>query len=185
VLAGVQKLHLSELQKLVLQVMETHLQAGELTEMDALFAELDVQHDGFIRRDELQQVMKSRNIGLQTGTHLDVVFGALDLQGTGAISLHEFRAAALAQRQQLMHALMRPVFTHLDLGSNGTISAAEMVRVITDLGLSSVTEEQVSALIAEFDHTQTGELGFADFRKMMSNVTEDYINTTDLEPNCE
>ena len=60
--------------------METHLQAGELTEMDALFTELDVQHDGFIRRVELQQVMKSRNIGLQTGTHLDVVFGALDLQ---------------------------------------------------------------------------------------------------------
>ena len=72
----------------------------------------------------------------------------LDLQGNGVISLAEFRAAALAQRGELLDSLLRPVFEHFDLKKDGKMSPGEVLSVLRDLGAGEgLTEAKVQEMI--------------------------------------
>ena len=53
-------LHLSGLQKIVLQVMETRLHRDELAETHKLFEQLDVDRTGLIKKHELAQVLQQQ-----------------------------------------------------------------------------------------------------------------------------
>lgn len=86
VLEGVSHLHLQELQKLVLRVMETHVESG-LADIDQLFAE--IAPDGRIRRaslrerTELELSHSLRQKSTVRAHDLDICFDKLDLFGTG------------------------------------------------------------------------------------------------------
>jgi len=53
-------LHLSGLQKIVLQVMETRLHKDQLAETHTLFEQLDVDRTGLIRRHKLAEVLQQQ-----------------------------------------------------------------------------------------------------------------------------
>ena len=94
-LDGARHLRLQELQKLVLQVMETHLGDG-LEDIDRLFAELE-SPDGYIHRSTLKKALEDEGHNLaarpirrasSVASHdLDICFDKLDMDGTGVISL--------------------------------------------------------------------------------------------------
>lgn len=94
VLEGARRLQLAGLQKLVLQVMETHVPQDELVEMDRLFNE--VARDSYIDRAAMRHVLASLPTGAgsqrdqrwrQQMLSMDLCFDKLDLDGTGVISL--------------------------------------------------------------------------------------------------
>jgi len=160
-------------------VMETHL-GGGMEDIDRLFMELET--NGFIHRSTLQKRLDENRRASASATEpaprdssvlshdLDVVFDKLDLGGTGVISLTEFRAAALAQRQQMLQTLLKPVFMHLDLDKTGQISPSEMVKVFAQLGVADVTEQQVAEMMRHYDTSKTGSLNFTEFRNMIMSV---------------
>ncbi|KAL1511829.1 hypothetical protein AB1Y20_005114 [Prymnesium parvum] len=170
VLEGAGHLRLQELQKLVLQVMETHVESG-LEDIDRLFAELET--NGYIHRATLQAKLKedlavpaSKKLGIRLHD-LDICFDKLDLGGTGVITLHEFRAAALAQRQHMLHALLEPVFVHFDLDQSGQLKPSELVKVFAQIGIAEVSEEQVADMMKAFDINHSGTLTYEEFQRMV------------------
>ncbi len=60
VLEGIKSLHLSGLQKIVLQVMEARLHKDQLAETHKLFEQLDVDRTGLIRKHELAMVLQQQ-----------------------------------------------------------------------------------------------------------------------------
>ena len=83
----------------------------------------------------------------------------------------EFRAAALVQRQQMLHALLEPVFTHLDVDKTGKITPSEMVRVFDQLGVAELQEAQVAEMMRSYDTSKTGSLNFTEFKSMIMSAS--------------
>ena len=170
VIEGLSTLHASGLQKLVLQVMESRLSADKLAETTQLFAALDLDKTGVIRRSELATVLAKHHEDRNTARILDTCFDALDLKGDGVVSLAEFRAAVLAENGQLLHSLLRPVFEEIDTHQTGDISAEEVAAIFAKLGGegAAISQDEAQELIRQYDENGEGTLNFQEFAKMMS-----------------
>ena len=174
VLDGLRRLRLGGLQKLVLQLMATKVNDASIQEeTERLFSSLDVRQDGVVRKAEIDEVMtRHGNATEQYRSHLDKIFATLDLDETGVVKYVEFQAAMLTQQQALMKNLLMPVFNHLDVNNNGTISAREVVTVFGEMG-TDLNIDDVQAMIDEHDDDKSGVISFQEFLTMMNSLTVD------------
>ena len=142
-------------------------------ETERLFSSLDVRQDGVVRKAEIDEVMtRHGNATEQYRSHLDKIFATLDLDETGVVKYVEFQAAMLTQQQALMKNLLMPVFNHLDVNNNGTISAREVVTVFGEMG-TDLNIDDVQAMIDEHDDDKSGVISFQEFLTMMNSLTVD------------
>ena len=108
----------------------------------------------------------------QYHAHLDKIFATIDLDETGVVKYVEFQAAMLTQQQALMKNLLMPVFNHLDVNNNGTISAREVVTVFGEMG-TDLNVDAVQSMIDEHDIDKTGVITFQEFLTMMNSLSVD------------
>ena len=146
--------------------MERFLTDHDCSKIDRLFAELDVNGNGFITHDELRQLFRAcpqKADALETVADVELVLRKLDFTGDGQVSLAEFRSAMLAQQREIVSRLLWPVFDHIDINKSGNLKASEIAEAYAALvggAGGSVSVPQAQAILTEHDISGDGVLEF-------------------------
>ncbi|KAG5464949.1 hypothetical protein LSCM4_00397 [Leishmania orientalis] len=144
------------------------LSLQQITELKEAFSAFDVDCDGNITIDDLEQAFIS--IGHRVSRKkLKSILDEADLDSNGMIDFPEFLAlvAAKLNDAEEKELEMRRAFRMYDLGNTGSITAPNLRFVMERLGCS-LTAEQAFDMISEADTDGDGKLSFDDFRRVMA-----------------
>lgn len=154
----------------------------ELNEMQELFKMIDKDKDGEISETELGHVIK--DLGIQvTHEQLGDFFKQMDKDKSGTISFSEFvsglrwtrKSAELATKSQqnplskFVSSLkddhlkkMKDLFMEMDKNKDGALSRAELVEVMTNLGVKA-NKQEFDELFSNLDENGNGTIELEEF----------------------
>jgi len=131
------------------------------------FRLFDNDGDGTINSKELGVVMRSMGQN-PTESELLEMINEVDVDGNGIIDFPEF-LAMMAKKLRGMdtEGELRASFRVFDRDGNGSISAAELRHVVTNLG-EKLTDEECDEMICDADKDGDGSIDYEEFVKMMT-----------------
>jgi calmodulin len=158
-----------------LKRLEKNGATGALTEerigvLKEVFSLFDANGDGTITADKLGAVMTA--LGQRpTATELrEMIRLAHDDDQKDTIDFLDFLTlmASNPKGADEQEAGIREAFKVFDKDGNGFISAADLRRVLTNLG-EKITDEEVEDMVREADTDGDGRINYEEFVKMMSD----------------
>ena len=143
------------------------------TEVRTMFEKHDADGEGSLDTTELQTVLHAMGHA-PTEQQLQSLLGEFDYDGSGALDVLEFTAlmARLLGYRELPNeqtALLKRVFTYVDIDGDGKISVAELRAVIEKFGLK-LTEGQLALYVREFDADGDGLFSVMEFCSLMAKL---------------
>ncbi|CAJ1015161.1 EF-hand domain/EF-hand domain pair/EF hand, putative [Leishmania lindenbergi] len=144
------------------------LSLRQITELKETFSIFDIDCDGSITIDDLEQAFSSIGHKLSK-KKLQSILREADLDSNGVIDFPEFLTlvATKLNDPEEKELEMRRAFRMYDLGNTGFISVSNLRFVMGRLGCS-LTAEQAFDMISEEDTDGDGKLSFDDFRRVMT-----------------
>ena len=139
----------------------------EHAELAETFKILDINGDGEITKDELNEGFKKMN-KIYTPEEIDQIFNLIDTDGSGSISYTEFVAAAIEKEQLLCDERLETVFKIFDEDKSGKISVEEFQKVFDKANY--VDQEELIELIKEVDINDDGQIDWMEFRDLMRKM---------------
>merc|ERR1712070_340012 len=128
----------------------------------------DLNGDGTIELDELQQVM--RKLGQNPSEQeLKEMISTVDDNGDFEIDFAEFlmlMKSRIADRDPDKE--LRDAFKVFDTDNNGSIDKKELKRLLKKLG-QTLTDAELDAMMNEVDTNGDGEISFEEFKEMMQS----------------
>jgi Ca2+-binding EF-hand superfamily protein len=88
----------------------------------------------------------------------------VDTDGSGFIDYSEFVLATSDRKALLSKENLEKTFAHFDKDGSGTISTAELKKMLGDFG---VEEDVWQKIIDEVDSDKNGEIDLKEFKDMM------------------
>jgi len=166
--------HRSEkLQRAALTAVAMQLTDSQMHGLREKFQAIDVNRDGHISREELEQAMATMSPGAGAGEEQDIPFGniksifsSVDTDGSGLIDYSEFCAAALKSGAFRCEKAILAAFRVFDINGDGQISKAELGEVIMSQGTDP---DELDKLFDPWDADGDGHLSFPEFRSMVLN----------------
>uniref|UniRef100_A0AC35U5D5 Calmodulin n=1 Tax=Rhabditophanes sp. KR3021 TaxID=114890 RepID=A0AC35U5D5_9BILA len=132
-------------------------------DLRAIFKEFDLNGDGFIQKDELNQVMTKMGQA-PTEEELLAMFNAADKDKDGNIDFTEFLSIAHANPLSLS---LKAVFDELDVDGDGFITRSELRTAFQKMG-HNLTDQDIKQIYKHVDDNQDGKINFEEFCKMMT-----------------
>lgn len=147
----------------------------KLGEMISRFQKADLDGNGRLDRDELEQMLKTdnqlvRTQGLWLNTiGLDALMDMYDKDKSGTIEFEEFKNMVydgllldgmLDQYYQAFHAV--------DTSGNGSIGASELAQMLAACGVP-VSYEKLVTIMQKFDKDESGQIEFGEFLLMFKD----------------
>lgn len=132
------------------------------------FELFDIEKTGRIDYHELKVAIRALGFDIKKAEALRLV-EEHDVQGTGTIGRDDFvtiLTAKYASRDP--HEELRKAFELFDADSTGRISIRNMRAIARELG-ESLTDDEMQAMIDEFDTDHDGEISFNDFARIMKS----------------
>lgn len=154
--------------------------SDERTSCKEVFDMFDVDHNGSISLEELQQAMTQ--MGLSPSLkELYVMFRKVDAKGDGEIDFDEFIAlleggnmgGACAcnntdeQKVLIKERGLRQSFNMFDLDQSGFIDKKELKQVMSICLQEELSDEDVTAIMNEVDKNGDGRISFEEFKGIM------------------
>ncbi|KAL5544987.1 hypothetical protein UlMin_008771 [Ulmus minor] len=136
-------------------------------ELQRVFDQFDVNHDGKISVTELGDVLKALGTTVPPN-ELGRVMEDLDSDRDGFISLEEFAAFCRSGSDDGGASELRDAFNLYDQDHNGLISASELHLVLNRLGMNCSIDD-CHRMIGSVDSDSDGNVNFEEFKKMMTN----------------
>lgn len=150
------------------QLLPRDLSEEQKLEIKEAFELFDTDKDGAIDYHELKVAMRALGFELKKPEILKILRDH-DKQGQGLIEFHEFdkvmteKIQARDPREEILRA-----FKLFDTDNKGKISLRDLRKISKELG-ENLDEEELSAMIEEFDLDQDGEINEQEFFAIMSD----------------
>lgn len=168
--------HRSEkLRRAALTAVAMQLTDSQIHGLREQFQAIDIDSDGHISREELEQAMatlfsgETQEIAL---ANVETVFESVDTDGSGVIDFSEFCAAALKNGTALCEKAILAAFRVFDTDSNGQITKKELSDVLMSHG-GDLSVVELDELVDSWDADEDGQLSFDEFRAMVLNLGKD------------
>ncbi|XP_052805415.1 calmodulin-A-like isoform X1 [Mya arenaria] len=146
--------------------MSDTLTDDQIREYREAFSLFDKDGDGMITTQELGTVLKSL-CQKPTDNELKDMINEVDLDGNGTIDFDEFLAMMTNKMIEGDNEdELRGTFRVFDKDGNGYISAAELGKVMANLG-EKLTDEEVDEMVKEADMDGDGQVNYEEFVFMM------------------
>ena len=122
---------------------------------------------------EFSRMVREREMAIQTEEALRKRFKAMDLDGSGEISMAEFIKFALKDAYQRSGARVVELLKEWDEDGNGEIEVAEFAKLVRVLGFDAL-ESEVQQVFDELDGNKSGSLELRELKtKLSERVTEE------------
>lgn len=147
---------------------ERELTEDEVADLKEAFAMFDINGDGSIEPNELQQVM--RKLGQNpTEKELSEMISSVDDNGDKEIDFEEFLVlmkSRIGERDPEKE--LKDAFAVFDTDKSGSIDRKELKRLMKKLG-QALTEAELDAMMDEVDTDGDGVISFQEFKAMMES----------------
>lgn len=153
------------------------------------FEALDTSHKGYVDKTTFRQAIRTLVDPTPNDDDIEILFGKFDLDRNGQISYEEFFAflstdqnvddsAVLTQIIAKLKTLVREdnidsvrrIFDRFDKNGGGTLSKAEFIRALKELGITTLKESEEVAVMKHFDADNNGTIDYEEFlAKLLPN----------------
>jgi calcium-dependent protein kinase len=147
-------------------VIANQCQESDIISLREKFNEIDINHDGAITFNELQQSLLSININ---PAEIQQIWNAMDVDGNGSISYSEFLAATLDKNVYLQEERLWNAFKVFDVDGSGKITADELKQVLSSEDFNSDVHIWTQ-ILSQVDENSDGEIDFNEFCAMMESI---------------
>lgn len=132
------------------------------------FLAMDSDGNGCLSKSELSYALASRahpapTVAADIASWLEVVFAAIDTDGSGEIEYSEYLAAVLNDCSCRSDQAIQAAFRLFDVDGSGKISCREFARVI------DMMPEDIVKSIGEFDADGDGEINLEEFKNIVAH----------------
>ena len=160
----------NKLKKAALHIIAQQMPDSEVANLKNMFMSMDKNGDGQLTIPEMLEGITKSGIDIAAlGFDLKEVLANIDSNNSGVIDYTEFIAATLEKKKYMREDRLWSAFRVFDVDGNGSISKAELHKILNGGGLSDVeSSKSLDALISECDLDGDGEISFEEFVKMMS-----------------
>ncbi|CAM9226582.1 unnamed protein product [Hapterophycus canaliculatus] len=146
------------LKKIALNVIAKDMGDGDEGHLRKVFNSLDLNGDGEITVDELQQVIASEGmVGMQA--ELLELLNSVDKK----LDYRNFLAATMEKAIFLRRENLRKAFEHFDLQGTGHINKADLMQALG-------SEERARTMLEDVDMDHDGQISFDEFSEMMRRL---------------
>jgi len=147
---------------------------GSANDVAAAFKKFDVNKDGKISSQELQNGLKSTGLNF-TNQEVDVIFAVADLDGDGEISAAEFEhllgtAVSFGRVEDVKAAFFR-----FDKDNDGSIDRNELRSMLAATG-KSPTDNEIDTLFRKGDLDGDGKIDLQEFIKLMFPLSTETLS---------
>ncbi|KAL9183938.1 hypothetical protein ACHAXT_002024 [Thalassiosira profunda] len=118
----------SWLHRLALMVIAYRYTGEETTHLRRIYLSYDVDNSGTVEVEELRDAFALHD--KYTGSEIDQIFLAVDMNGSGKISWTEFLAATIETKGLISEDEFASAFDHLDCDKSGFISTSNLREII-------------------------------------------------------
>ena len=144
------------------------LSEEQIAEYKEAFSLFDKSGDGTITTKDLGTVIRALGKN-PTEAELQDIINEVDPNGDGTVDFPSFLTImARKMKDQDTEEDIIEAFRVFDKDGNGTISAAELRHVMTNLG-EKLTDEEVDEMIREADVNGDGIIDYKEFTKIILN----------------
>jgi len=141
------------------------LSLQDTKELREVFRSIDKNGDGKLSREELLDKYKE-TMGLQAAEQeVDRIMKEVDADGSGFIDYIEFLKASTDESKLLSKQNLAAAFALFDKDGSGTISAAEIRRVLE--GGSMMDDHVWNELVQQVDQNGDGEVDLKEFEELL------------------
>ena len=145
------------------------LNKQEKEQIDKVFRAMDINGDGKLSKDEIQQGFAQYFGRSLNDKEVDEMFEKVDADGSGAIDYSEFVVATMNEKNLLSNNKLQTAFKMFDKDGGGSISTDEIKQVLA-FG-QNLDEKVIAEVIKQVDANGDGEISFEEFAEMMKNVS--------------
>jgi len=144
----------------------SHFSEEQVAEFRDAFSAYDKDSDGVITANELINVLRSLGLSLTDGEVRDMI-KAIGADENGMITFPEFLTIMTEKvRDSDSEEELKQVFKMADTDGNGTISAAELRRIMGTFG-GAPSDKEVDEMIREADLDGDSQINYEEFVRIM------------------
>ena len=152
----------SKLKKSIINFISSRLNDDEIEHLKKIFYEMDINKDGSITLEEMQQCLS--NMFKNNKNYIENIFNEIDTNKSGRIEYTQLISALVEQKTYLKEEKLKDVFERIDKDKNGKISNNDF---LVFLKLKKNNEKDIEKYVKEFDLNGDGEIDYDEFLKMM------------------
>ena len=155
--------------------MSVQLEA-ELNIIQKEFAGLDIDGNGDISVEELEDILRSMRLKLKlTDKQIERVLKQIDTNNDGSIDadelmvvLEKYDTEGVVYKALHLRSSIRQEFLKYDEDGNGYITKDEMVEIIKDRTGLTIPQKQIERLMKDSDKNDDGKVNYEEFVALMS-----------------
>jgi calcium-dependent protein kinase len=129
---------------------------------------MDVNGDGKLSHDEIKDGYAKFFGEIMDDDDVIEMFKAVDLDASGYIDYSEFVIACTNEKQLFNDKKLKAAFKMYDTDDSGFIDNSEIKTALNNL--TGLTEDQIKEIITQVDKNDDGEISFAEFKDIMTNI---------------
>lgn len=150
--------------------LAVRLNIETMEEINRKFQELDIDENGILSEEELNQVFNTAMDSEIPVQATSVLFDFMDTNRNGRIEFSEFKACMISTMFYLNEGLLRKAFAFFDRDASGLITRDELHRVFVTYEdvFNMVRPEDFGILIAQVDENLDGALDYDEFVDLMT-----------------
>ena len=152
----------SKLKKSIINFISSRLNDDEIEHLKNIFYEMDINKDGSITLEEMQQCLS--NMFKNNKNYIENLFNEIDTNKSGRIEYTQLISALVEQKTYLKDEKLKDAFDRIDKDKNGKISNNDF---LVFLKLKKNNEKDIEKYVKEFDLNGDGEIDYDEFLKMM------------------
>ena len=152
----------NKLKKSIINFISSRLNDDEIEHLKKIFYEMDINKDGSITLEEMQQCLS--NMFKNNKNYIENIFNEIDTNKSGRIEYTQLISALVEQKTYLKEEKLKDVFERIDKDKNGKISNNDF---LVFLKLKKNNEKDIEKYVKEFDLNGDGEIDYDEFLKMM------------------
>jgi calcium-dependent protein kinase len=154
----------NKIKKSVINFISSRLNDDEIEKLKNIFYEMDINKDGTITLDEMQECLSK--MFKNNKNYIENLFNEIDTNKSGRIEYTQLISALIEQQTYLKDEKLKEAFDNLDKDKNGKISNDEFVEF---LKLQKKDEKVIENYVKQFDLNGDGEIDYDEFINMMMN----------------